>query len=469
MIRLFATLVLVFLLEGVSFGQNNLYFSGSTVFTEVLSSADAYSVTAMSPDRFVVAYSDGNSWDSKFRVGEIKNDTTVVLGNPQSFSSELGVSSNSVTRLSNNRFLLIRRTNNYTEIRACEVINKDNVIVGPPFTLKSGFVYSFSQVSVTDSTFLIAYLDPNTHHGMCALGKVSDNLGISLGTAQSFSKSSIDNLSYMSIDTLSKSKFVVAHGYWNGSAVVGSIGTSGEITLGDSYKYTSQESYYVDAVGLSEDRFALVYTEDYDTWKGTLVLGTVNESNQVIYSGKLYFNENKTQGLSASKLSSDKLIILYNNSGGDSKRYAVMANVSNNGVELTGNIAYTEDISIHAKNPISTLDEKRIIVAHTIAGSFSGYIRLASTEKHEVVTSVEDEWNPIYTVYPNPTHNFLNLKRNDEGGYIDVKMFDLRGRTVVNEKFGPTSFIDLSGYQKGTYILQVNDGRRVMTKKVILL
>jgi hypothetical protein len=79
-----------------------------------------------------------------------------------------------------------------------------------------------------------------------------------------------------------------------------------------------------------------------------------------------------------------------------------------------------------------------------------------------------------YTVYPNPTTGVLNVDFETlTGGNLEVRVLDLAGRvvtrTAVETLAGSNSFsVDLSGNPAGIYMLQLQQGERVETVKVIL-
>ncbi|MEZ5196260.1 MAG: T9SS type A sorting domain-containing protein [Bacteroidales bacterium] len=76
--------------------------------------------------------------------------------------------------------------------------------------------------------------------------------------------------------------------------------------------------------------------------------------------------------------------------------------------------------------------------------------------------------------YPNPTDGKFNLKFNiAEKGTTEVKIYDLNGKEVYREKLKNfegqyEKEIDLTGEQKGTYFLHIQQGEKISTKKIIL-
>lgn len=77
----------------------------------------------------------------------------------------------------------------------------------------------------------------------------------------------------------------------------------------------------------------------------------------------------------------------------------------------------------------------------------------------------------ILKVYPNPTHNQIRLKTNNEPlRYVTV--LDMTGRIVyevnLNETNQTETIISLGQLPSGIYIVQAQTTRQVLTQKVVL-
>jgi hypothetical protein len=50
-----------------------------------------------------------------------------------------------------------------------------------------------------------------------------------------------------------------------------------------------------------------------------------------------------------------------------------------------------------------------------------------------------------------------------------VKIYDILGKEILSQKVNETSIsLDLSGYQKGVYVIQVNDFEKTFHQKIII-
>ncbi|WAC00947.1 T9SS type A sorting domain-containing protein [Lacinutrix neustonica] len=91
------------------------------------------------------------------------------------------------------------------------------------------------------------------------------------------------------------------------------------------------------------------------------------------------------------------------------------------------------------------------------------------------VTLGVDEFNieNSLSIYPNPSNGEFNIKFNGSTDKVQVKVFDIRGRSVLNSAFENSSkvfneTINLGNVQSGMYLLNINDGSRTVTKKIIV-
>ena len=74
-------------------------------------------------------------------------------------------------------------------------------------------------------------------------------------------------------------------------------------------------------------------------------------------------------------------------------------------------------------------------------------------------------------IYPNPSDGVLNVSFKKKEETVELKLFDLLGRIVVEKSFsdGDMNFnerIDFSEFSKGFYWLQIKNGRSYSVKKI---
>ncbi|PSR56062.1 hypothetical protein AHMF7605_22450 [Adhaeribacter arboris] len=467
--RLLLLIAVVLLTGNLSYGQDQLYLTKRIDFTDHQGDSESLSTIALTPNKFVIAYLQGGFWEGRIRIGSISKDSTITLNKPTSFSTDMVINGLEVTRLTNTTFILTARTNSTTTIRVCEVISDDFIIVGNPIRLASPFVYDFSLVALSEDSFLIAYMEPITQLGKCLIGKVKDVISISLGPSHNFTLSSMNNSTIISLDTLSSTKFVIAYGYDGGTALIGSIEANGTIAFGNPYRFSTEDCYSVRAVGLHENQFALVYTENYWDHQSVVQLGTTTEK-EISFSQKFTFHEDQNIGISATKLSADRIVIGFDNisPGGVFQGNILLVDIHKDLVGFSEKITSPDMLYVNGNKPVAVLNQKRCIFLYNDNNSQAGFLRLASTEKYQIVTAVPGEIRLDYSIFPNPTKDFINIKMEKSSRQAMVKLYNVTGKIFYKEEFKSATRINISNYPKGTYLLQINDGKKIRNSKIIV-
>ncbi|MCS6822822.1 MAG: T9SS type A sorting domain-containing protein [Cytophagaceae bacterium] len=78
--------------------------------------------------------------------------------------------------------------------------------------------------------------------------------------------------------------------------------------------------------------------------------------------------------------------------------------------------------------------------------------------------------NNLVSVYPNPTKDMLNVDLSAlEGAYANLKLFNSNGSSIMEAytSSGIHTF-NVSGLEKGIYLLQVNSGNKISNKKIVI-
>jgi subtilisin-like proprotein convertase family protein len=77
-----------------------------------------------------------------------------------------------------------------------------------------------------------------------------------------------------------------------------------------------------------------------------------------------------------------------------------------------------------------------------------------------------------FKVYPNPNKGEFTIKFNSKSSKINIGVYDLRGRLIYKNNYNNTGEfnekINLNHVQSGVYVLNVNDGIRKSTKKLVI-
>ncbi|HRR04188.1 MAG TPA: T9SS type A sorting domain-containing protein, partial [Bacteroidales bacterium] len=77
-----------------------------------------------------------------------------------------------------------------------------------------------------------------------------------------------------------------------------------------------------------------------------------------------------------------------------------------------------------------------------------------------------------FTLYPNPTTNFVNLRvENDNFSFSDInyRLFDVFGKLIKTEKIADIDTkIDLSPLPAGFYFIQLSQSQQIITTAKII-
>jgi hypothetical protein len=75
----------------------------------------------------------------------------------------------------------------------------------------------------------------------------------------------------------------------------------------------------------------------------------------------------------------------------------------------------------------------------------------------------------MFSVYPNPTQNFVNINGNNSVSFESITITDLNGRTVATKKMNGTNSgkIDISTLSAGIYVMTIASDQGTATKKII--
>ena len=76
---------------------------------------------------------------------------------------------------------------------------------------------------------------------------------------------------------------------------------------------------------------------------------------------------------------------------------------------------------------------------------------------------VDDQNQLDISIYPNPTSDIVHIDCNYS--QLKVVVYDILGKQVINKSI--TNSIDISQLEKGVYILQLSDGVKLSTRKII--
>jgi len=80
--------------------------------------------------------------------------------------------------------------------------------------------------------------------------------------------------------------------------------------------------------------------------------------------------------------------------------------------------------------------------------------------------SIQDYLNSVFSIYPNPVNDVLNIKNNEATVINNIKIYNLLGKLVLIRKIS-NGKIDLSILERGIYILKIETEKGNLTSKIV--
>lgn len=129
---------------------------------------------------------------------------------------------------------------------------------------------------------------------------------------------------------------------------------------------------------------------------------------------------------------------------------------------------YTNDLCMN----IFTNDQKSRVT--TVINNSPRRVELLTSNvcTPPILSSEDINQNFSFSIYPNPTENFINIQAILDAGEVEISIMDLSGRIISkvsnNHQGGVfTNKIDLNSLISGNYILQLKNNNKLSHKKII--
>lgn len=136
--------------------------------------------------------------------------------------------------------------------------------------------------------------------------------------------------------------------------------------------------------------------------------------------------------------------------------------------DLEDSMEYDGDLTWYADEELTTIlpdntpivDQTTYWVTQTLDGCES-----EALEVFAETLGIKDLNNSMFTYYPNPVKDILNITGKNK---IDsVEILDMTGRKLANISQIQSNQIDFSSYAQGTYLLKITSGKETQVVKVI--
>ena len=268
----------------------------------------------------------------------------------------------------NDRVLINGKQDNVSNVT--EVYDNQMNIVTDKELLNNDYSSYTTICTIMDNKVLIAYVDSDTSgKGVIRVGTFNGET-ISFGDPVEFNN---DYSQYIKILPLENNKFVIVYrddGNNNlGGSKVGNV-LGDTIEFGSEVVFNAVDTDHIDVCKISNDRFAIAYS-DYGTGNlGTLVVGEVSGNSvtygpQQVYTDSAFFN-------SVDLIDTDKLCISYQDNNNNNYGTAIIAGVSGTSLSLGSPHIFNGDVTAYVNvNKVST--NKVIITYQNVGSSGHGY------------------------------------------------------------------------------------------------
>ena len=142
---------------------------------------------------------------------------------------------------------------------------------------------------------------------------------------------------------------------------------------------------------------------------------------------------------------------------------------------IAGSNTYRPLNSLDIFNGQSSLGSWRIVIADVATannGTLNSFnFNICSTTVTETLLNEEFEINE-FVIYPNPSKGVFNIQFNSNSNNdINLNVYDMRGRNVHQDTFSNNGLINetinLENLQSGVYLVEVQDGLKKVTKKIV--
>jgi len=94
----------------------------------------------------------------------------------------------------------------------------------------------------------------------------------------------------------------------------------------------------------------------------------------------------------------------------------------------------------------------------------SGVATIENVDSNPQARQEGFDFSEKISIYPNPANSFLNIRSNG-AERLEVRVMSITGAEVMKSNINNGDKLDVSGLDKGIYLIQINDGREQSTHK----
>lgn len=371
------------------------------------------SLKVLDDSTFLISYDDASdSHKGKSRIASVSG-TTIAYGPAYEYISVAGITNYVDTAiLTPSKFVVAfndEADSGHGTLRV-GTISGTTITFGAEIEFLSGGRAAYISIAtLSDSKFVVSYADwADGRKGKVIIGTVSGTT-ISLGSTTTF-YSSNEAINTRSA-SLGASKFVVCYKQGNagdlqGTARIGVVsGTS--ITLGSEADFTSivsSSSYSIAVDALTSSRFVVCYRDENDSEHGTSKIGTVNDTTITFGSETEFLPSGAASQIIVERVNNTNFAVLYQDEADSNHGTVKIGTIEDTDITFGDE---TEFLSTNGVNYISVgaLSDNKVVVAYTdVADSNHGTAKIGLATIGTVVESGE-ETRIIHHLVKTDDHN----------------------------------------------------------------
>jgi hypothetical protein len=127
---------------------------------------------------------------------------------------------------------------------------------------------------------------------------------------------------------------------------------------------------------------------------------------------------------------------------------------------------FGKDVTVKITSEGVYINDAMVTVADIEAEN--GVVHVIDAVLNPTITNISALENEItFSIYPNPATNFIRI--NSSAGVDKLSILDISGRVVTQfSNLNLTEAIDISGFRTGMYLVTIESGSSVNTKKLIV-
>lgn len=280
-------------------GVNQAYAALSYGSEAIHSTSNIYEhdVAGLTNNKFVVAYKKGSGGPGAARIGSISGTTISYPSSENEFDSG-DVNQIQVERLTDTSFVIIYQDASNSNYGTAII----GTISGTTISYGSEYVYNSASSShmhvarLSDTKFIISYLDVSSLNGYAIVGNVSGST-ITYGSAQVFASTTngaYENAISALVQDSSPYKFVISYRYNDGTidgkSIIGSVTGSTVSFTGSAYNFNTGTPGNIENTRLENDKFAISYSDSANSNYGYSVIGdvsgtTISHGSEYLFNG----------------------------------------------------------------------------------------------------------------------------------------------------------------------------------------